>query len=108
ALKKRKARIRKIKRIGVFTGMLALIFVVLAGFTMNKGDRNDSLAARKSDIKDNGLIRVYLKSLSRVPALGMTLDGAYTVDGDAASALQGEAKLPLRRIKVRFFSPAAA
>ena len=83
ALKKRKARIRKIKRIGVFTGMLALIFVVLAGFTMNKGDRNDSLAARKSDIKDNGLIRVYLKSLSRVPALGMTLDGAYTVDGDA-------------------------
>ncbi len=83
ALKKKKARIRKIKRISIFAASLALILVVLIGLTMNKGDRRDSLAAKKSDIEDNGLIRVYLKSLSRVPALGMTLDGAYTIDGDA-------------------------
>ncbi len=83
ALKKRKARIKKIKRISVFVASLALILVVLMGLTMNKSDRRDSLAAKKSDIEDSGLIRVYLKSLSRVPALGMTLDGAYTIDGDA-------------------------
>lgn len=83
ALKKKKARIKKIKRISVFVASLALILVVLLGFTVNKGDRNDSLRAKKSAIEDSGLIRVYLKSLSRVPALGMTLDGAYTIDGDA-------------------------
>lgn len=83
ALKKKKARMKKIRRASVFIGALALILVVLMGLTLNKSDRRDSLAAKKSDIEDNGLIRVYLKSLSRVPALGMTLDGAYTVDGDA-------------------------
>ena len=83
ALKKKKARARKMKRIGIFVGALAVVMVVLIGMTLNKPDRNDSLAAKQSSIKDNGLIRVYLKSLSRTPALGMTLDGAYTVDGDA-------------------------
>ncbi len=83
ALKKKKARMKKIRRASVFIGALALILVVLMGLTLNKSDRRDSLAAKKSDIEDNGLIRVYLKSLSRVPALGMTLDGAYTIDGDA-------------------------
>ncbi len=82
-LKKKRARIKKIKRIGVFSGVLSLILIVLLGMTFGKNDRSDALAAKKSDIVDDGLIRVYLKSLSRAEALGMTLDGAYTIDGDA-------------------------
>lgn len=82
-LKKKKARIRKIKRISLFTGIFSLVLIVLLGMTIGKEERSDSLSAKKSDIVDNGLIRVYLKSLSRAPALGMTLDGAYTIDGDA-------------------------
>lgn len=82
-IKRRKARMKKIKRASVFVGAFALIALVLLGMTLNRDERSDHLAPRKSDIEDNGLIRVYLKSLSRTPALGMTLDGAYTVDGDA-------------------------
>ena len=82
-LKKKRARIKRIKRIGVFSGVISLILIVLLGMTLGKNDRSDALAAKKSDIVDDGLIRVYLKSLSRAEALGMTLDGAYTIDGDA-------------------------
>ena len=82
-IKRRKARMKKIRRASILFGAVALVALVLLGVTLNKDERSDPLSLNKSDIKDNGLIRVYLKSLSRVPALGFTLDGAYTIDADA-------------------------
>ncbi len=44
------------------------------------GDGTDEPAA--SAIEDDGMLRVYLKSLGDPPSLGMTLSGSYTVEGD--------------------------
>ena len=44
------------------------------------GDGTDAPAA--SAIEDDGMLRVYLKSLGDPASLGMTLAGSYTVEGD--------------------------
>ena len=44
------------------------------------GDGTDAPAA--SSIEDDGMLRVYLKSLGDPASLGMTLAGSYTVEGD--------------------------
>ncbi len=81
--RKRNNRYAGVKRVlGVVAG-LALVIALLSGMGSGLFDKSDVFSPPPSDIEDNGQIRVYLKSLARPIALGMTIDGEYTVDGDA-------------------------
>lgn len=67
----------------VLTALVAVI-AVLTGMTIaGRVNRADPLDALPSDVRDDGSLRVYLKSLARPDALGLTLDGVYTVESDA-------------------------
>ncbi len=67
---------------GVMAG-LALVIALLSGMGAGLFDRSDVFSPPDSGIEDDGQIRVFLKSLARPVALGLTVDGEYTVDGDA-------------------------
>jgi len=85
--KKKAARLRAKKRrqqriiLCLCAAICAVIIggVLLSGMFGGRGDVN----AQPSDIKDQGMVRVYLRSLGAPQALGLTLDGVYSVDGDA-------------------------
>ncbi len=74
---------RAMRRYAVVLTVLVAIIAVLTGMTISDRNRADPLDALPSDIRDDGLLRVYLKSLARPDALGLTLDGVYTVESDA-------------------------
>ncbi|MBR6008534.1 MAG: SpoIID/LytB domain-containing protein, partial [Clostridia bacterium] len=75
----RKQRQRRI--IMCVAGALVICLAFLVTLPILKG--SSDISARDSDIVDDGVIRVYLRSLGSPKALGLTLDGIYTVDGDA-------------------------
>ena len=58
--------------------LLASSPALALGFIFGEG--TDAPAA--SSIEDDGMLRVYLKSLGDPASLGMTLAGSYTVEGD--------------------------
>ena len=75
---------RAMKRYAVVLTALVAVIAVLTGMTIaGRVNRADPLDALPSDIRDDGSLRVYLKSLARPDALGLTLDGIYTVESDA-------------------------
>ena len=81
--KKANDKSRRVQRFAVLFCSLALVVVLLTGMSFGWFRDLNALSATPSDREDMGLIRVSLRSLGHPPALGMTLDGAYTVDGDA-------------------------
>jgi len=83
--KKKKAlkRMRNIRRALMISFVLIAVAAVLIGVTVNPEKRRDALTAPLSNLKDNGVIRVSLRSLGQPKALGLTLDGSYTIEGDA-------------------------
>ena len=75
---------RAMKRYAVVLTALVAVLAVLTGMTIaGRVNRADPLDALPSDIRDDGSLRVYLKALARPAALGLTLDGIYTVESDA-------------------------
>ncbi len=81
--RKSKKQRRAMRRYAVVLTALIAVLAVLTGMTLSDRNRADPLDALPSDIRDDGLLRVYLKSLARPDALGLTLDGVYTVESDA-------------------------
>lgn len=85
--KKKKQKQRRIVRtLSVILTVVILVSCTVAAFSLFGGA--DRINAQPSEVEDKGLIRVYLKSLSSCQALGLTLDGVYTVDGDAGFRFQ--------------------
>lgn len=85
--KKKAARLRARKRRQqriIFSLCAALCLVIIGGVLLSGlfGGRGD-INAQPSDIKDKGMVRVNLRSLGAPVALGITLDGVYSVDNDA-------------------------
>ena len=80
--KQKKAQRRRNRRIafGCIGTLCVLMLLLVIGIVAS--DKSD-ISAQPSDVVDDGLVRVSLKSLGNPPALGLTLDGVYTVDGDA-------------------------
>ena len=78
---KKQAR-RRQKRLLISCVSVLSVLCLLLVIGIVASDRSD-ISAKPSDVIDDGLIRVNLRSLGNPPALGMTLDGVYTVDGDA-------------------------
>ena len=81
--KKAKNASRRAQRFAVTFCALALVVVLLTGMSFGWFRDLNALSVAPSDRSDEGMVRVSLRSLGRPAALGMTLDGAYTVDGDA-------------------------
>ena len=79
--KRRKAQARRRRALAWIASILCTV-VALSLCVMVLTNRSD-VNAQPSDIVDDGLLRVHLRTLSNTPALGLTLDGVYTVDGDA-------------------------
>ena len=66
---------RAMKRYAVVLTALVAVIAVLTGMTIaGRVNRADPLDALPSDIRDDGSLRVYLKSLARPDALGLTLE----------------------------------
>ena len=80
--KKAQRRARAMRKTAIIAFSMLLMVGVLTGMTAGWFGRDDALDALPSDRIDNGEVRVYLKSLGRPEALGLTLDGVYTVEGD--------------------------
>ncbi|MCR4621515.1 MAG: SpoIID/LytB domain-containing protein [Clostridiales bacterium] len=80
--KKQKQNKLRRRRIVVFVSCVLVILLAFA-VTLPILKGSSDISARSSDIVDDGIIRVYLRSLGSPKALGLTLDGVYTVDGDA-------------------------
>ena len=78
--KKQARRRQKRLLISCISVLCALALVLTVGIFAS--DRSD-ISAKPSDVIDDGIIRVNLRSLGNPAALGLTLDGVYTVDGDA-------------------------
>ena len=75
---------RAMRRYAIVLTALVAVIAVLTGMTIaGRVNRADPLDVQPSDIRDDGSLRVYLKSLARPDALGLTLDGTYTVESDA-------------------------
>ena len=82
AKKRKKARRQRAKRLVLWLSCILITVIALGICTLLIRNRSDFIA-QPSDIVDEGLVRVFLRSISGKPALGLTLDGVYTVDGDA-------------------------
>lgn len=82
AKKRKKARRQRTKRLVLWLSCILITAIALGICTLLIRNRSDFIA-QPSDIVDEGLVRVFLRSISGKPALGLTLDGVYTVDGDA-------------------------
>ncbi len=82
AKKRKKARRQRAKRLVLWISCILITAIALGICTLLIRNRSDFIA-QPSDIVDEGLVRVFLRSISGKPALGLTLDGVYTVDGDA-------------------------
>ena len=82
AKKRKKARRQRAKRLVLWLSCILITAIALGICTLLIRNRSDFIA-QPSDIVDEGLVRVFLRSISGKPALGLTLDGVYTVDGDA-------------------------
>ena len=80
--KRQRARKRAIRRASV-AGILVLAILMLTGMSAGWFLNNDVMDVQASALNDDGMIRVYLKSLARPEALGLTLDGVFSVDADA-------------------------
>lgn len=80
--KKAQRRARAMRKTAIIAFSVLMVVGVLTGMTAGWFGRDDALDALPSDRVDNGEVRVYLKSLGRPEALGLTLDGVYTVEGD--------------------------
>ena len=80
--KKAQRRARAMRKTAIIAFSVLMVVGVLTGMTAGWFGRDDALDALPSDRIDNGEVRVYLKSLGRPEALGLTLDGVYTVEGD--------------------------
>ena len=76
-------RKRKNRIIGFFSAILCTILAVVAVVMLFHGSDKSDISAQPSDIVDDGYLRVFLRSLNTPKAMGLTLDGVYTVDGDA-------------------------
>lgn len=85
--KQSKVRRRRRRIAGrVFTLCLCLTIVIcLSVIAFTPGS---DVAAQPSDIVDEGLVRVLLRSLGNPGQLGIKLDGVYSVDGDAGFRFQ--------------------
>ncbi|MBQ6645190.1 MAG: SpoIID/LytB domain-containing protein, partial [Clostridia bacterium] len=87
AKKAKEAEARRLKRrnrlIGVTCGILCTVIAVIAVVLFFPRNNRTDINAQPSDIVDKGLVRVFLRSLDNPVAMGLTLDGIYTVDGDA-------------------------
>lgn len=78
--KKRQAR----RRLGkIVSCVLTCVILVCTCIWIFAGKNDTRINAQPSDVEDKGLLRVNLKSIADCRALGLTLDGVYTVDGDA-------------------------
>ncbi len=82
AKKRKKARRQRTRRFVLWLSCILITAVALGVCTLLLRNRSD-IMAQPSDIVDEGMVRVFLRSISGKPALGLTLDGVYTVDGDA-------------------------
>ena len=81
---KKQKRLKKQRQRRIILGVACALVICLAFLVTLPILRGSSdISARNSDIVDDGVIRVYLRSLGSPKALGLTLDGIYTVDGDA-------------------------
>ncbi|MBR7040695.1 MAG: SpoIID/LytB domain-containing protein [Clostridia bacterium] len=81
---KKQKRLKKQRQKRIIIGVACALVICLAFLVTLPILRGSSdISARDSDIVDDGMIRVYLRSLGSPKALGLTLDGIYTVDGDA-------------------------
>ena len=81
---KKQKRLKKQRQRRIILAVACALVICLAFLVTLPILRGSSdISARNSDIVDDGVIRVYLRSLGSPKALGLTLDGIYTVDGDA-------------------------
>ena len=86
--KSRKAELARKRRrrnriIGWTCAILCAVLALTGIIIVSSRDKKTDVSAQPSDIVDEGMVRVLLSSLGDPPALGLTLDGIYTVDGDA-------------------------
>ena len=84
-LTKKQLRAKRQREKRLIIGLAAaLCAIILCGVLVLKlTGREDTVNAQPSDISSEGLVRVYLRSLGQQPELTLTLDGVYSVDGDA-------------------------
>ena len=80
----------------VLCALMALMLLTCApasalGFIFGGGTN----APAPSAIEDDGMLRVYLKSLGDPASLGMTLAGSYTVEGDRGFRFERDAAIVL-------------
>ncbi len=76
---------RRRRIIGWISGILcfAIVIVGAAVILHDKENKHNDFYVQPSNIVDDGMVRVLLRSLDNPRALGLTLDGVYSVDGDA-------------------------
>ena len=74
---------RKKRTVGWICGILFALAAVTVAVLIYPHSLHSDISAQPSDIVDKGLVRVFLRSLDNPTAMGLTLDGLYTVDGDA-------------------------
>ena len=80
--KKARRRARAFRKAAIIACSVLLVVGVLTGMSAGWFSKDGALDALPSDRIDDGEVRVFLKSLGRPEALGLTLDGVYTVEGD--------------------------
>ena len=94
--KGRAARRRRQKRNRLIALILSAVIVLTgSGFLIGHLLSADADEIRPSDIKDDGQIRVWLKSLGAPQALGLTLRGAYTLEGNAGFRFEDDTAVTL-------------
>ena len=71
------------KVIAWISGILCTAIAVVAVVMLYPRSEKNDIYAQPSNIVDEGLVRVFLRSLNNPPAMGLTLDGIYSVDGDS-------------------------
>ncbi len=89
-LSSKKARAEELKRqkrknriVVWISAILCTAIAAVAVVMLYPKDEHNDINAQPSNIVDDGLVRVFLRSLDNPQAMALTLDGIYTVDGDA-------------------------
>ena len=89
-LSSKKARAEELKRqkrknriVAWISAILCTAIAAVAVVMLYPKDEHNDINAQPSNIVDDGLVRVFLRSLDNPQAMALTLDGIYTVDGDA-------------------------